>query len=150
MTRILVEERFWSKVDVKWLADGRPDDSACRVWVGSKYGNGYGKISVGGRSGVTALAHRLAYELEVGPVPAGLDLDHLCRVRSCVNPGRLEPVTRRENLLRGHTLPAAHAVLDSCKHGHRLDEENAYLWRGARYCRACRARNLLRYRSAAS
>lgn len=70
----------------------------CWEWTGGRDGNGYGRIRVGGRQ---QGAHRISYELFVGPVPTGLELDHLCRLRHCVNPGHLEPVTHAENMRRG-------------------------------------------------
>jgi len=85
--------RFWRKVDF-----GAPGD--CWRWTGAISDTGYGdfflSISVG-----TVRAHRWAYEERRGPIPRGMDLDHLCRVRHCVNPDHLEPVTRAENLRRG-------------------------------------------------
>lgn len=70
----------------------------CWVWCARTNRNGYGRLRVGGRE---LMAHRLAYEALVGPIPEGLVLDHLCRVRLCINPAHLEPVTVRENTLRG-------------------------------------------------
>jgi hypothetical protein len=89
-----LRERFWPKVLVR-----TPEE--CWPWLGALYSNGYGHISAGGHSGPGLLAHRVAYELVLGPVPDGLDLDHLCRCRRCVNPVHLEPVTRSVNLKRG-------------------------------------------------
>jgi len=85
-------DRFASKYDV--AADG------CWVWNAARTGSGYGNLYVGrGADGRKkyAPAHRVAYELLVGPIPAGLSLDHLCRNRSCINPQHLEPVTVAEN-----------------------------------------------------
>jgi hypothetical protein len=70
----------------------------CWVWVGRLNRNGYGRLRVLGRE---LMAHRLTYEALVGPIPSGLVLDHACRVRCCVNPGHLEPVTVQVNTLRG-------------------------------------------------
>lgn len=75
------------------------DEAGCWIWQGALWSNGYGKPSVEIHG--TRLAHRAFYLEHVGPVPDGLDLDHLCRVRSCVNPEHLEPVTRSVNLTRG-------------------------------------------------
>lgn len=88
---------FWRKVAIQ------PD--GCWLWSGSTNGHGYGRLA---RSGKLHGAHRFAYEHFIGPIPNGLDLDHLCRVRLCVNPSHLEPVTRGENLLRGDTVNRAH------------------------------------------
>lgn len=73
----------------------------CWLWQGALNTKGYAVLSVGGRGGRRHYAHRLSYEIHVGPIPAGLQIDHLCRVRRCVNPAHLEPVTNRENVLRG-------------------------------------------------
>ena len=87
--------------------------TGCWLWTRALQPAGYGRISVNGRLIYT---HRAAYEAFVGPIPEGMDIDHLCRVRSCCNPDHLEPVTRRENLLRGDTLTAAHAAGKDCGH----------------------------------
>lgn len=78
----------------------------CWEWTGALFqGTGYGQVWA---DGTTRLAHRVVYELLVGPIPVGLDLDHLCRNRSCVNPAHLEPVTRRVNVQRGWTAGRVH------------------------------------------
>lgn len=84
------EAVFWTTVDK------RPD--GCWVWTAHGNNRGYGRFRVGGRQ---AYAHRVAYELRNGPIPPGLTIDHLCRNKMCVNPAHLEPVTLRENALRG-------------------------------------------------
>jgi HNH endonuclease len=83
-----IEERFWAKVD-------RSGD--CWLWTASRLKNGYGCFRIGGK---TLGAHRVAYEIVVGPIPAGTDLDHLCSVKHCVNPAHLEVVTRAVNMKR--------------------------------------------------
>jgi len=81
----------------------------------------------------------VAYELECGPIPDGLVLDHLCRVRACVRPGHLEAVTQRVNLLRGRTIQAANAAKTHCLRGHRFDSENTYVTSlGQRRCITCK------------
>jgi hypothetical protein len=82
--------RFWSKVD-----KGGP--GGCWVWTASLNNMGYPRFNAGDRE---MLAHRFAYEDVVGPIPDGLELDHLCRRPVCVNPAHLEPVTHRENMRR--------------------------------------------------
>lgn len=90
-----VARRFWSKV-VKEGSHG------CWRWQGRLNHAGYGRFTVGGRRDARwVMAHRFAYELLIGPIPEGLELDHLCRQRDCVNPGHMEPVTREENSRRG-------------------------------------------------
>ena len=85
------------------------------------------------RATVQEMAHRWAYEDKVGPIPEGLDIDHLCRVRACVNPGHLEPVTRAENIRR------AAAAKNACPAGHAYTEDNTYIRPGTvhRRCREC-------------
>jgi hypothetical protein len=98
-------------------------------------------LSVKRHEGVNAIparAYRITYETLVGPVPNGLELDHLCRVRACVNPGHLEPVTHRVNTLRGETVAARNARATHCPAGHPYDEVNTYADRlGRRSCREC-------------
>lgn len=121
------EVRFWEKVD---------KSGECWLWTGYVDNTGYGRFGVS--AGVIPTAHRWAWEQEHGPVPEGLQLDHLCRVRRCVRPSHLEPVTQRENLLRGEGPAAKAARATECPHGHPYDEANtAYNNRGHRYCREC-------------
>lgn len=93
-------------------------------------------------------AHRVAYELFVAEIPEGFDLDHLCRNRGCVNPDHLEPVTRRENLLRGETIPARNARITHCPQGHPYDAENTRIRPcGRRRCAACNREAARRWRA---
>ena len=95
------------------------------------------------------LAHRLTYEATHGPIPSGLTLDHLCRNRRCVNPDHLEPVTNRENILRGTSPSALHAVQTACVNGHPFDAANTRTnANGSRSCRACNRAAVRRYQSA--
>ena len=114
-------------------------ESGCIEWVGGKFSNGYGAFHPGPSALIPGaqkkiLAHRWAYEHAVGPVPDGMQLDHLCRNRSCVNPDHLEPVTPAENQAR-----AAKARITECPQGHPYTEENTLLSNGGRHrrCRAC-------------
>jgi len=121
-------ERFWSKVEKQ--------DDGCWVWIGGLFNTGYGCFSFSGKN---KAAYRWLYELAVGPVPDGLQLDHLCRNRACVRPSHLEPVTCQENLLRGETLAALQAAKTHCPQGHPYNDENTYQTpSGSRACRECR------------
>lgn len=125
-------ERFWGKVE---------KTETCWLWTAHIDRPGYGHLQVDGRS---VRAHRFAYELLVGPIPPGLDLDHFrmnpgprhapC-AKACVNPTHLEPVTRGENSLRGVGFFAANARKTHCIHGHSLAD--AYVYAGRRDCREC-------------
>ena len=116
----------------------RDTPEGCWEWTGAIQSRGYGSV---GHAGKTTLTHRLAYELLVGPIPAGLHLDHLCRNRPCCNPVHLEPVEQRTNTLRGVGFAATNAVKTHCKRGHEYTELNTYTdKRGSRSCRTCRTR----------
>lgn len=119
---------FWAKVSIQ-----SPDE--CWPWLAGKTSSGYGAFWMDWKQMV---AHRVAYELVNGPVPEGLQLDHLCRNRPCCNPKHLEPVTLKQNVLRGIGITAICAKKTSCKNGHEFDEANTYLWHGDRYCRQCK------------
>lgn len=111
-------------------------ESGCWIWCGSLGRGGYGKV---GHYGKTLLAHRFVYTELVGPIPRGLQLDHLCRTRACVNPDHLEPVTCRENLMRGDTWQARNAAKTHCPRGHEYTEQNTYRYPdGRRRCILCR------------
>lgn len=118
--------RFWARV--------RVDESGCWIYTGALMPTGYGHSSRNG------YAHREAYEAVNGQIAPGLTIDHLCRVRKCVNPAHLEAVTQRENTLRSPIAVAAiNARKTHCKRGHEFTPENTYTPRsGARICRACR------------
>jgi hypothetical protein len=113
----------------------RPDLGPCWEWLGSLV-NGYACARI---EGVTRRVHVWTWEQENGPVPEGLELDHLCRVRRCIRPSHLEPVTRRENLLRSPlTLASANVAKTHCPQSHPYDEANTYVdQKGKRYCRTC-------------
>lgn len=102
-------------------------ETGCWVWQRAKTKAGYGQVPVGGRM---LYAHRVYYEDDVGPIPDGLVLDHLCRNPACCNPDHLEPLTQAENMRR--------ARRSVCRHGHELTGENVYLTpEGNRQCREC-------------
>lgn len=117
-----------------FLARVEMDAAGCWLWTGGVTGGGYGYYWAEGRM---RRAHRYAYEAVVGPIPDGMDLDHLCRVRTCVNPDHLEPVTRRENLLRGATTVAL-AALGVCRRGIHIGDAHVYeAASGKRHCKSC-------------
>jgi hypothetical protein len=136
-------ERWWLRVEEQ------PD--GCWIWTGAKWARGYGRFTMPGDQRRVA-AHRFGYEQLVGPIPDGLELDHLCRVHSCVNPSHLEPVTHAENSRRGIAAALSGVRERSkthCPRGHAYDAENTY-WRAdwaGRNCRACGRENARRYKA---
>lgn len=122
-------ERFWAKVK---------KTDTCWLWEGTTW-NGYGQVFVNTARG-SVPAHRFAYELLVDSIPDGLQIDHLCRNPCCVNPEHLEPVTKRENVLRGVGASAQNTRKTHCIRGHEFSGANLYLHPdGYRVCRACKA-----------
>ena len=111
-------------------------ETGCLLWTGAISGGGYGYISMPGRK--LLRVHRVMYELFVGPIPDGMVLDHLCRVRRCASPAHLEAVTHRTNTLRGESPAAIAVAMNACDRGHEFDLINTY-WTpdGKRHCRAC-------------
>lgn len=119
---------FWAKV----RKTGVGDNPFCWAWTANRTGNGYGMYR-------QRMAHRVAYEALVERIPTGLELDHLCRNRSCVNPAHLEPVTHQENMRRSPLWGGRYQRAKThCKAGHPYDETNTYPVKGGRDCRACR------------
>lgn len=117
------------------LTDVNPD--GCWLWKGGTAGRtpGYGVININGRQ---TKAHRVSYELHVGPIPEGLVIDHLCRNTLCVRPDHLEPVTNKVNTARGvgPSGDTAKARRTHCPQGHPYDDK--HIDRGARFCRRCK------------
>lgn len=128
--------RVMSKVD-------KNGPNGCWLWTASIKAEGYGQVRR--PDGRTGYAHRVVYELLVGPIPEGLELDHLCRVRACVNPEHLEPVTHEENVRRATPWIKANnfqSTKTHCPRGHEYTPENTYLKRSKdgivrRICRSC-------------
>ena len=108
-------KRLWEKVSPEPM-------SGCWLWTACTV-DGYGQISIGGKA---KYAHRVHYELVKGPIPKGLFIDHKCRVRCCVNVAHLEPVSVRENNLRGIGFAATNANKTHCLHGHEFTAGNTY------------------------
>ena len=141
-----VEQRFWRRVDVS------AGPNSCWLWTKAISPYGYGKLTYRGR---VVAAHRVAFELAVGPIPDGLQVDHLCHTlactaasrcvhRRCVNPAHLRATSARENTLRSWAPSAVNARLESCRRGHAFSDGNIY-WEAVsdtgrlkRHCVQCR------------
>ena len=113
------------------FVDTCPPDSRCWEWTGRTNSGGYGVF-------VRTLAHRMVYEWYRGSIPSGMSLDHLCRNKTCVNPGHLEPVVHAENVRRGLCATKR----SKCKRGHSLSGDNIRITnrdgKQERQCRTCR------------
>lgn len=140
----MTKDEFLSRLPTLYAVDA---ERGCWIWQMQVADTGYGKVHFEGRK---RQAHRVVYETMVGPVPEGLDLDHLCRVRHCVNPAHLEPVSRSVNLLRGKGVSEYFARQTHCKNGHPLSGDNLRLTsKGYRVCVECSRVNLRRSRLSA-
>jgi hypothetical protein len=143
----IVDHAQWERIESHIDASG-----VCWEWTASCNLGGYGQTWWNKR---VRVAHRVVYEVLVGPVPEGMELDHLCRNRRCVNPDHMEPVTRAENCRRGAgpaTQSARYAAITHCPQGHPYNETNThrYIQRGkypTRRCRACAREATARYRA---
>lgn len=113
------------------------NESGCWLWHGAKSSNGYGIIRINDH---TKRAHRVMFELIKLQIPNKFELDHLCRVRNCINPDHLEVVTHRENVLRGEGLAAQHIKRDKCLYGHLLLQGKL-----RRLCKICKRQATRRY-----
>lgn len=135
---ITTEERIYQRVTMVPMA-------GCWLWLLHCNSDGYGTIKI---NGINRHAHIVAFEHFRGPVPEGLELDHVCRVRCCVNPWHLEPVTHIENVRRGvsgivsrdRELSKTH-----CPHGHEYSIENTYRYKNRRKCSLCRTTQKRKY-----
>jgi len=137
---VLNETTFWyyvQKTDKCWL------------WTAARNRRGYGyfNLKIDKSNYKTVSAHRLSYHLAKGAIPEGLTLDHLCRNHSCVNPEHLEPVTNKENILRGSGACAINNRKTHCKRGHEFREGNIIhsKGKGHRRCRTCQRIHGLNY-----
>jgi len=118
------------------------DPKGCWIWLGHLSYNGYGRLRFGMKD---FFAHRFVWEYLVGEIPKGLNIDHLCRVKKCVNPDHLEPVTQKINNNRG--LGNQNKKKTHCIHGHPFNEKNTYKDNvGSRHCRPCRVNDARRFR----
>ncbi len=141
MVRSDVATRFWEKVE---------RTGGCWLWTGGRSTKGYAYAWNGER---VVLAHRMAYEMVAGPIPDGLQLDHVaergCTNKHCVNPAHLEPVTLQENLRRG-TRNNGQAAKTHCKRGHPFSEANTHRTAKQRHCRQCARDRQRAYRAVAA
>lgn len=125
-----VSERFWSKVQIS-------ERDGCWEWSRARSSSGYGQFRLMTPRRLVA-AHRLAYEMLVGPIAPHLVLDHLCGNRRCINPSHLEPITSGENTRRGTSPAAMYGRRTHCELGHEFTRENTYWRPDGRRCRQCR------------
>jgi hypothetical protein len=130
-----------------WRHVSKGPSNACWLWTAALNTKGYGSFK--GDDETTVRAHRFIYELLVGPVPEGLELDHLCRNRVCVNPAHLEPVDHRENTLRGVGFGGKNARKTHCPQGHPYEGDNLIVeaTTGRRRCRICTRETNAKYRA---
>lgn len=129
-------ERFWSRVN---------KTKSCWIWTGYISPKGYGECYFKGK---TCRAYRVSFEMVNGPIPDGMEIDHLCRNRACVNPEHLEAVSKRENILRGVCPPAINRRKKKCNNGHEYNAENTMISkRGSRVCRLCKVAEGIRGRA---
>jgi len=126
-------KHFWDKVE---------KTAGCWRWTAALDSDGYGSFAINRRA---AVAHRVSYRLLVGAIPEGLQLDHLCRNRACVNPAHLEPVTAAENLRRADLALGIRSAKTHCPKGHEYNGDNTYTLRNTRYCRPCNRAAVARY-----
>lgn len=129
--KITMLERLMRKVEMV-------TESGCWIWMASINAWGYGCFAIRGKGKTRSkLAHRIAYTLFKGPISKDKEIDHLCRVRCCVNPDHLEAVTRRVNVHRGISPPALNKKKLVCSRGHLLSGSNCYFYDGGRHCKEC-------------
>lgn len=131
----MLSERQWRNIEVH--VDG------CWEAVRCLNHDGYARMLIGGRGGRTHYVHRYLYEQYYGPIPDGMELDHLCRNRACVRPDHMEPVTHAENVARG-TTGIVNRSKTQCPQGHPYDDANTYLYRGSRNCKTCLGMRVVR------
>lgn len=127
--------------------------SGCWIWTAFLTPKNYGWATRphNGKKHAQGLAHRVVYEILIGPIPAGDTLDHLCRNRPCCNPQHMEPVSPVENWRRGFGPCAVHARKTHCIRGHEFTAENTYYGRSKyngnlnRTCKTCRSATMARF-----
>lgn len=137
-TEPTIAPRFWVKVALTANAD------RCWNWLAGKDQLGYGMFKIGGKKGYSHRAHRVSFELVKGQIPSGLEIDHICRNRGCVNPDHLRAVTHLENMRAavsaGSMIGKFQLSKTHCPNGHEYSAENTYrpIRRNERQCIVCR------------
>lgn len=123
--------RFWRKIRLELV---HPELGPCWVWTAYTEPRGYGRFGIGRK---VVRAYRYSYQVYRGPIPEGLEPDHLCQNKPCVNPWHLELVTHKENLRRGPLSTNQNVNKTHCKRGHEFTEKNTRIYQGKRNCRSC-------------
>jgi hypothetical protein len=139
MPKGVYEHQHYKDTHERFLDKIEETDFGCWLWQAGMYSNGYGAFYMEQSDGEwqLGLAHRAAYRLFVDEIPEGLTIDHLCRIRDCVNPEHLEVVTLAENLRRGKGMTAKWANRTHCEYGHPFSGDNLRIRRGHRECVEC-------------
>ena len=143
---MMTDSDFFNWLRQRVCIEDRGHATPCWLWSLHVNAKGYAHARVPTEGRNNHLIHRVVFERAVDPIPAGLHIDHLCRVRNCVNPDHLEPVSPAENVRRGvagASTRARQASKTHCPHGHEYSPENTYSYKGKRDCRTCRKRRSL-------
>ena len=116
--------------------------NGCWIWAASMARGGYGRIT----TKTTTYAHRVSYEIHVGPIPSRMEMHHECGIRACVNWRHLRLVSRKQHIsLTPASVAYRNLVATHCKHGHEFTQENTHTYRGRRMCRTCRRETVRRW-----